>query len=83
MNIVQVLATEGAAGIPSAAYKSRFSLLCNQVDFSAVFDLYTLRGNSGKQRSLACKDISCTLKPDLSLSREIQMDFLAVSMGRS
>ena len=36
MYIVQVLATEGAAGIPSAAYKSRFSLLCNQVDFSAV-----------------------------------------------
>ena len=82
MYIVQVLATEGAAGIPSAAYKSRFSLLCNQVDFSAVFDLYTLRGNSGKQ-SLACKDISCTLKPDLSLSGDIQMDFLADSMGRS
>ena len=41
MYIVQVLATEGAAGIPSAAYKSRFSLLCNQVDFSAVLLICT------------------------------------------
>ena len=51
--------------------------------FSSLIDLYTMRGNSDKQRSLACKGIICTLKPDLSLSGEVQMDFLAVSMGRS